>query len=86
MGEPPRVPTFGGNPKEVKDWLVSIEKGQLIYELSDRETVYVAFNAAVVTVLNFIGDHMVMDPHLSKDLEELLIGEYADEGMVIEAT
>lgn len=57
-----------------------IEKGKLIYELSDRETVYVAFNAAVGTVLN-----LVRDSHLTwKELEELLIEQYADEGTATE--
>lgn len=49
----------------MKDWLASIKKGKLIYKLSDRETVYVAFNAVVGTVSNFISDHLVRDSHLT---------------------
>lgn len=81
-----RVPAFEVNPKDLKDWLASLEKGWLIYELSNREMVYIGFNAAVGTVSDFIGDHLVRGPHLTwKVLEELLIGEYADEGTAIEA-
>lgn len=43
----------------MKDWLASIEKEWRIYELSDREMVYGAFKAAVGTVSDFIGDHLV---------------------------
>lgn len=35
-----------GDPKELKDRLTSIGKSQLIYGLSDREAIYVAFDAA----------------------------------------
>lgn len=69
----------------MKDWLASIKKGWLIYELSDSERVYAVFNAAVGTVLDFIGDHLVRDPCVTwKELEELQIGEYADEGTATE--
>lgn len=77
---------MGENPKEHEYWLVSIKKGQLIYELSDRETVYMVFNAVMRTVSKFIGDCLVRELRLTwKELEELLIGEYADEGTLIEA-
>lgn len=72
---------MGGWPGaiELKDCLISIEKGQLIYELSDKETVYIA-------VSNFIGEHLVRDSCLTwKELEELLIGDYVVEVTAIEA-
>lgn len=40
----------------MKDWLASIEKGLLIYDLSEKETVYLTFNAAERPVSKFIGD------------------------------
>lgn len=44
------------------------------------------FNAVMRTVSKFIGDRLVRELRLIwKVLEELLIGEYADEGTVIEA-
>lgn len=49
----------------MKDWLVSIENRQLIYVLSERETVYVAFNAAEGTLSNFIGDHLARNLYLT---------------------
>lgn len=59
----------------MKDWLASIGKGQLIYELSEKE----AFNGLVS---KFIGDHLARDSWLTwKELKE----EYADEGTVIDA-
>lgn len=82
----PRVLTFGSNPKVLKDWLASLEKGQHTYELSNKETVYVAFDAAVATVSDFIGYHLVGYPQLTwSELEELLIKEYTIEGTAIEA-
>lgn len=47
---------------------------------------YVVFNAAVGTVLDFVGDHLVRDPCLTwEKLEEQQIGEFADEGTATEA-
>lgn len=82
----PRVPALGRDPKELKDWLASINKGQLIHGLSDRETVYMVHDAATGKVSEFISDLLTRDPQLTWGrLEELLIQEYANEWMAIEA-
>lgn len=45
-----------------------------------------AFNAAEGPVSKFIGNHLVRDPQLTwKELEELLVEEYANEETAIEA-
>lgn len=41
------------------------ERGRCIYELSDREMVYVAYSAAVERVLDFIGERLVGNPQLT---------------------
>lgn len=58
----PRVVIFGGNPRELKDWLVSIGKGQLIYELSERKTLYLVYNMAEGKVSEFIESRLMGDP------------------------
>lgn len=65
----PRVLAFLGNPRELKNWLVSIRKGQLITE---------------GPVSKFILDHLAKDPQTWTELEGLLIGKYVDEGMAVE--
>lgn len=82
----PRVPTFGGNPRELKDWLATIRKGQLIYELSEKDTLYLAYNAAEGGVSEFIYNYLMGDAELTwAELEDLLIREFADEATAIEA-
>lgn len=70
-----------GNPRELKDWLVSVGKG------CPRRKLFIwHLNAAKVSVSMFIGHHQTMHSHLTgTELEGLLIGEYADEGTVMEA-
>lgn len=44
--------------------LASVKKWWHIYELTDKEMVYVAFNAVVGTVSDFIGNRLVVNPQL----------------------
>lgn len=68
------------DPRELKDWLASIGKGQIIYELSERGRLYLAYNAVDGNVSEFIKGRLMGDPQLTcADLEGLLINEYADE-------
>lgn len=38
-----RLPTYKGNPTELQEWLMNIQKKQVIYRLSDNELVLLAF-------------------------------------------
>lgn len=65
-----------GHPRDLKDWLASIRKGQLIYELSELESLYLAYNAADGKVSEFIECCLMRDPQLTWiDLESLMINE-----------
>lgn len=65
--------TFGENPRELKDWMASIGKGQLIYELSERETLYLAYNATERKVSEFI-----WSPDGGPSIDMDRPGEYVD--------
>lgn len=63
---------------ELKDWLASIRKGQHIYELFEKKTVYLAYNTAEEPVSEFIRGHLVRNEQLIwTELEGLLVGKYA---------
>lgn len=68
-----------GHPRDLKDWLASIRKGQLIYKLFEIDTLYLAYNAAEGKVSGFIESCLMGDPQLTWiDLENLMINEFAD--------
>lgn len=54
-----------GSPGKLRNWLASIGEGQLIYELPERRTVYLAYHAAEGSVSEFIGDQLARGPQLS---------------------
>lgn len=61
----PIVTVFAVNPGELKNWLASIGKGQFIYELSERETAYLAENAAEGIFPKFTGCHLAKGSQLT---------------------
>lgn len=75
----PEFQPFRGNQG---NWLASTGKRQLIYELFERETLYLAYKASEEKVSEFIGGCLMGDSQLTSTN---LINEFADEGTVIES-
>lgn len=44
--EGPRVQVYKGDPGELKNWIIAIEKKQLIYKLAGVEAALVAYDVA----------------------------------------
>lgn len=51
-----KLPFYWGNPAEFHDWLVTVQKKQLLYGLTDQEMLLLAYEAAAGPVSKFIGD------------------------------
>lgn len=61
--------------------MVSIGKGQLIYELSESKTLYLAYNAT-----EGLGEQLARNSQVNwTELKEILETKYADEGTALEA-
>ena len=50
-----KLPTYQGNPAEFHNWLVAVQKKQLMYGLTDREMVLLVYEAAAGPVSKFMG-------------------------------
>lgn len=82
----PRVPAFDGSGKDFKNWLAILEKSRIIYELTDQETLYLAYDATKGKASEFMKELLESQPHLSWErLKGLLTKEFTDEGTAIEA-
>lgn len=49
-----RLPTYKGNSTNLQEWLMNIQKKQVIYGLSDSKLVLLAFEGAVGPLPKFI--------------------------------
>lgn len=82
----PRVPVFDGSGKEFRNWLTILEKSRTIYELSDQETLYLAYDATKGKASEFVRGLLENHPRLAwEEVKKLLTKEFADEGTAIEA-
>ena len=81
-----RLPSFKGDPTELQEWILSIQKKQVIYGLSDQEMVLLAYEAAAGPVSKFIGGLYRENPALTwAELKSALVRQYASERTAIEA-
>ena len=60
-----RLPSFKGNPTELQEWILSIQKEQVIYGLSDQEMVLLAYEAAAGPVSKYVGGLYRENPALT---------------------
>ena len=69
-----RLPLVKGDPTELQEWIQSIQKKQVIYGLSDREIVLLAYEAATGQVSKYVGGFYREDPALTwTELKSALI-------------
>ena len=81
-----RIKPFGGDPLELNEWMKAIEKKKLIYGLTDREIILLAFETAIRAPSNFIQKKMLEGPGLTRaQMREELQAEYAGEPSALEA-
>ena len=81
-----RLPSFKGNPTELQEWIQSIQKKQVIYDLSDQDMVLFEYKAAAGPVSKYVGGLYRENPALTwTELKSALVRQYASERTVIEA-
>ena len=81
-----RIKPFGGDSLELNEWMKAIDKKKLIYGLTDKEIILLAFETAIRAPSDFIQKKMMEGPGLTwAQLREELQAEYAGEPLVLEA-
>ena len=81
-----RIKPFGGDPLELNEWMKAIDKKKLIYGLTDKEIILLAFETAIRAPSDFIQKKMMEGPGLTwAQLREELQAEYAGEPSALEA-
>lgn len=81
-----RLPSFRGDKTELQEWILSIQKKQVMYGLPDQEMVLLAYEAAAGPVSTYIGGLYRENPALTwTELKSALVRQYASEHTAIEA-
>ena len=81
-----KLPNYQGNPAEFHDWLIVVQKKQLVYRLMDRKMVQLAYEAAAGSVSKFIGALYRENSQMTWDeLKGTLIRRYTCEQTTTEA-
>ena len=81
-----RIKPFRGDPLNLNEWIKAIEKKRLVYGLTDKEIILLAFETAVGAPSDFIQKRMLEGPGLTwAQMKEELQAEYTGEPSALEA-
>ena len=81
-----RIPSFRGESLKLNEWLAAIQKKKVVFELSGKELVLLAYETVAGAASDFIEKIMGENPGVTwTELRERLEAEYADEPSVLEA-
>ena len=81
-----RITFFRGDSLKLNEWIKAIEKKRLVYGLTDKEMILLAFETVVGAPSDFIQKRMLEGPGLTwAQMKEELQTEYAGEPSALEA-
>ena len=81
-----RLPSFKGDPTEQQEWILSIQKKQVVYGLSDQEIVLLTYEAPASPESKYVGGLYRENPAIIwTELKSALVRQYANECTAVEA-
>ena len=82
----PKLPVYNGRDMQVQDWISAIEKKALIYEISDKDKVMLAYDHAEGVVNDFIRGALRELPDIEwNNFKDELMSYFANEATSVDA-